>query len=350
MTNTISVLIVTWNSESYIGSCLQSLVSSEGRPLEIIVIDNCSVDGTAEIVRGYSRVELIATETNLGFAPAMNIALRRAQGRFLCMLNPDTEVSPTALDHLADVLEQNALAAAVGPSLLDDKGEVLPTSARSLPSLWECFARQFGLAKAFPTLLPQGHVTRRRFVGHPPVSVPAISGATLMLRRSVFEETGPLDETIPMYFEDLDYCARLCRKGHVCWVPEAVVFHSGAKSADAAPARKLLYAMEDGEAPFLFFKRYRSNISARLFVFITLFGSMFRVCLLFPVFCVARFGGLRIGTKFQGTLSKAAALLWWSISPTRCVQARIREFFGRTDRSQLERSSLLPKESTEGAS
>ena len=88
MSGGISVLIVTWNSEDYIGACLQSLMMNVARPLEIIVVDNCSSDKTTEIVSGFSNAQLIETGANLGFAPAMNIAMQCASNPFVCLLNP----------------------------------------------------------------------------------------------------------------------------------------------------------------------------------------------------------------------------------------------------------------------
>ena len=339
----ISVLIVTWNSGSYIRDCLQSLVTSTGCSLEIIVIDNCSSDGTVDVIGDYPCVELFVTSANWGFAPAMNIALRRAKSRFLCMLNPDTIVSPRALNQLANFLEQNESVSAVGPTLLDDKGKILPTCARSFPSLNESFVRQFGLARMFPNLFDPEKWTRPRSPGRSPLIVPAISGAALMLRRTVFEKVGLLDETIPMYFEDLDYCARLCRRGPVCYLPDAVVNHSGAKSASVAPARKLLYAMEEGEAPFLYFRRYRGYIYACLFVAITFLGSIFRLCLLFPTLPL-KVGRLRVGPKLQRLWSRAEALLWWALSPRTSVEAQIRLFFGQSGRSPFDRAFLLTRQ------
>jgi len=349
MKASISILIVTWNSRSFIDLCLQSLVRSVGRPLEIIVIDNDSSDETPEIVSRYPSVELVVTSTNLGFAPAMNIALRRARGHFLCMLNPDTIVSTGALDHLADFLDQNESASAAGPKLLDDNGQILPTSARPFPSLWGSVARQFGLAKAFAHLSRSGQRAGAGFQTNSPRVVQAVSGAVLMFRKTVFEQVGPLDETIPMYFEDLDYCARLGRNGPVYCVPAAVVHHSGAKSADEAPVRRLLYAMEDGEAPWLYFRHHRNYLSACLFVAVTLLGSIFRLSLFFPLLPL-RLVGLPLPSKCRRLISRAEALLWWSLSPRKSVEAKIKSFFGHGDHSAAGHSLSLFRPTRDGAS
>jgi GT2 family glycosyltransferase len=323
----MSILIVTWNSAAHIENCLRSLENSVGGSIDIIVVDNNSSDSTPEIVRRFTNVELIETGANLGFAPAMNIAIRRASGSLVCILNPDTVVSPSALDTLKTFLERNPSVIAVGPRQVDERGNLVSAGARPFPSIWESFARQFGIAKVLPEALLVGRQVHDALHSEIPISVPALTGAALVLRKASIVEIGLLDETIPMYFEDLDYCARLLKKGSLYYLPEAVVVHLGGKSADVAPVRKLLYAMENGEAPWLYFRRYGSNPTSFLFRALMFAGSLFRLLLLLPTYGGARRMGIPIHPSLHRVRARSAAMLWWSVCPRSRFQESINCFF-----------------------
>ena len=327
MKTRISVLIVTWNSAEHIENCLRSLGNTASWGIEVLVVDNGSSDSTLEIVRRFPNVELIEPGANLGFAPAMNIAIRHASGSIVCMLNPDTVVAPSALNCLERFLKLNPSVIAVGPRHVDENGKIVTGGARPFPSVLESFARQFGIAKFLPEALLVGKQVHAALQSESPTNVPALTGAALVLRKASIDEIGLLDETIPMYFEDLDFCARLRKKGSIYYLPEAVIIHWGGKSADVAPVRKLLYAMENGEAPWLYFRRYRSFASSFLFLTLMFTGSLFRLALLMPACATARCVGLPIQRKLHRIRARSVALLWWSVCPRSRFQERIDRFF-----------------------
>lgn len=336
MSSGISVLIVSWNSEGHIKGCLHALSQSVGRILEVIVVDNHSSDATPRIVRSEPGVELVETGANLGFAPAMNIAMQIARGPLVCLLNPDTVVAPSALDCMGTFLEQNPSVMAVAPRLLDESGELMKASVRPFPSLWETFSRQFGLSKLLPERLVDGYLVDAALKGRVPISVPCLSGAALMLRKSSIADVGLFDEVIPMYFEDIDYCARLRKMGPIYYIPDAVIVHLGAKSADCAVARRLLYAMENGEAPWLYLKRYRGSFTSGLFLGLMFIGSLFRLVLLGLVCGLARWLNLPATDRLIRIRSQSAALLWWSLCPQRKLEEHINHFFAQSPAASLD--------------
>ena len=340
MNKRMSVVIVTWNSSEHIENCLRSLCGTVGGGIEILVVDNRSTDSTTEIVRRFPEVELIETGANLGFAPAMNIGIRRASGPLICLLNPDTTVSPTALDYLEQFLVQNPSVVAAGPRQVDEHGKTVRAGARPLPSLWEAFARQFGIAKLLPEALLVGSQVHVALSSEAPTCVPALSGAALVLRKTLIDEVGLLDETIPMYFEDLDYCARLRKKGPICYLPQAAIVHRGGQSADIAPARWLLYAMEDGEAPWLYFRRYRSKASSFAFLVLIFAGSLFRLALLLPARVVSLFFSRRTRAKLGCIRTRSAALLRWSVCPGSQFEEQMNRFFRRNPTATVHRCDL----------
>src|SRR5215469_422405 len=116
----ISVVIVGWNAKHYLELCLQSLADAPPRrSMEVLVVDNASEDGTAEMVQSrFPSVKLIRSGENLGFSKGNNVAIRKAKGRYIALVNPDVIVFPGCLDALADFLDQNPKVGDVGPKVL----------------------------------------------------------------------------------------------------------------------------------------------------------------------------------------------------------------------------------------
>jgi N-acetylglucosaminyl-diphospho-decaprenol L-rhamnosyltransferase len=235
----LSVVIVTWNSASFIGPCLDALRANTRRNAECLVVDNASSDDTVGIIRRDNPwVTLLEPGRNLGFAAANNLALQRATGRYLLLLNPDTEVQPGALDALAGLLDRRPAAGAVGARLLNSDGTLqfstyrLPTAATLA---WEYFLRDLRRTDD-----PRaGRYVAADYAVERPVE--GLLGACLMVRRQVAEQVGFLDEQFILYCEEVDWCIRLRRAGWELWyTPEALVLHHSGQSAKLAPARSFL--------------------------------------------------------------------------------------------------------------
>lgn len=229
----ISVIIVTYNSRAHIARCLDSL---QGLRAEIVVVDNASSDGTAELIRDrYPAVRLIRAAANLGFAAAANKGARQSAGDALLFLNPDT-VCLDALSPLEEALASSERIAAVAPRLVDEDGRTqVGFTVRRLPS---------ALFLAFEILL-----LNRLFPGNPinrkyrcldldverPSAVEQPAGACLLVRRSWFDACGGFDEAFfPLWFEDVDLCKRLRdRGGTILFLPQVRVQHHGAHSLES---------------------------------------------------------------------------------------------------------------------
>ena len=231
----ISVVIVTYNSRSDIDRCLESLQQHGGSaPLEIVVVDNHSTDGTAAAVRErWPAVPVIGVGANVGFARANNIGVRQTTGELILFLNPDTEVRPGAIDRLVAALTARPDAAVAGPRLVDASGR---------PEL--SFGAMMGpLAELRQKVLVRGHdrgwpvVTAHvcRLTGAPR-DVDWVSGACLLVWRADAEAAGLFDERYFMYVEDVDLCAAIRARGRkVLFVPDAEVVHVRGRSGATAP-------------------------------------------------------------------------------------------------------------------
>lgn len=235
----ISTVVVTWNSAAFIGSCLDALIQSTRRPLECLVVDNASTDGTAEIVRQHYRwVTLLTPGRNLGFTAANNLALGWARGANVLLLNPDCALRPGALDAMVDLFERRPQAGAVGPQLRNSDGS-LQFSTYRMPTpatvAWEYFLRDVIRAND-----PRaGRYARADYACERQVE--GLLGACMLVRRAAAEQVGWLDERFVMYCEEVDWCIRLRRADWQLWyTPTAQAVHHGGQSTRLAVASSFL--------------------------------------------------------------------------------------------------------------
>jgi GT2 family glycosyltransferase len=231
----ISIVIVSYNARPDLERCLASL--DESRPAathEIWVIDNASNDGSAAAARQWPDVHVLELPTNVGFAAANNVGIRRSSGRTVLLLNSDTIVPAGAIDGLLAELDRHPDAAAAGPRLIDGEGRA-ELSFGSMIAPWTEFRQRRlmrGLVRADPAIRQQVETMTRR------EQWPDwVSGACLLVRRSDAEAVGLLDERFFMYTEDVDFCAALRARGRrVLFTPAVQVVHLRGRSAASAPA------------------------------------------------------------------------------------------------------------------
>jgi N-acetylglucosaminyl-diphospho-decaprenol L-rhamnosyltransferase len=235
----LSVVIVNWNVRDLLQRCVESVLSSQRSiTTEIIVVDNASVDGSVEMLRAeFPQTVLIANPENRGFPAANNQGIAAAQGRYVLLLNPDTEVLADALDALVQYMDAHPDVGLVGPQLLHPDGQV-QSSRRRYPTLATLFFESTWLESLAPRAL-----LRRYYVLDQPdnavLDVDWITGAAMLARREVIQQVGGMDERFFMYSEELDWCRRIKAAGwRVVYHPEARVIHYEGKSSEQAmPAR-----------------------------------------------------------------------------------------------------------------
>lgn len=225
MAITLSIVVVTYNTCELTVKCLRSLyhdLESIYETFEVILVDNASADGTAEIVhQRFPAVRLVRNPTNEGFARGNNAGLAVAEGRYLMLLNSDTEVMPGTLTGLIRFMDAHPEAGACGPMLLNVDGSLQP-SGRPLPTLWRVFLDMSKLYRLWKSdlYLEQNRDYRR------PALVGELSGAALLVRRTCYEECGGLDPVFFAYYEDVDWCKRIGDAGWlIYYVPLAKVLH-----------------------------------------------------------------------------------------------------------------------------
>lgn len=217
----LSVVIVNWNTRQLLRDCLEALQADPASSQwEVLVVDNASADGSAAMVQTcFPQVQLLVSPENLGFSRANNLALEKARGEYLLLLNSDTRVERGALGALVDFVEGHPRIGAAGPMLLNADGS-LQLSCGIVPSLRAEIAHKLLLHRLFPFFKLAGwdHGSAR--------SVGWVSGACLLIRRQALEEVGPLDPAIYMCCEDLEWCLRLSKGGwQIFYYPFSRVIH-----------------------------------------------------------------------------------------------------------------------------
>jgi GT2 family glycosyltransferase len=213
---TVTIVIPVLNRLDLTTQCLEALERTVAPGLaEVVVVDNASTDGTTDFLReqeATGRLRALVNEENVGFARACNAAARVARSEFLLLLNNDTIPQPGWLDAMLAAFERHPLAGVVGSRLLYADGRIQHAGMFFLPDGRLEHAHRFADRDA-PEVLEE-----REY--------PCVTGACLLMRRSLWEELGGLDEGYPMYVEDVDLCMKVWASGHrVVYTPDSVVFH-----------------------------------------------------------------------------------------------------------------------------
>ncbi|MBX3278359.1 MAG: glycosyltransferase family 2 protein [Acidobacteria bacterium] len=229
----ISVLIVSFNTRDLLRKCLESLASASGDvPQEIIIVDNASRDGSADMVEAeFPEVQLIRSRVNLGFAAANNLAYRQARGRYIVLLNTDAFLKPGTMRRAIEHMEERPKAGLGGARLFRGDGG-WQASARMFPSPLNDLLILSGLSAKYP---------KSRFFGRPdrtwadPLEAAEVDwapGAFLIIRRETLERVGFFDENFFLYYEEVDLCRRIKAAGYEIWYwPDLEVIHIGGESS-----------------------------------------------------------------------------------------------------------------------
>ncbi len=243
---------------------------------EIIVVDNASSDGTVEMVKEMNRhaelacaprarsasefedrsrnkfgmtreIKLIANDKNRGFAAGNNQGIREAKGKYILLLNPDTEFTENSLKKVFDAMESDASIGVLGCTLLNPDGSLQP-SVRRFPRLRDIIIIFFKLHKLFPSLLNR-YLAKNFDYDHPLApslvkegevkEVDQIMGAFFCIRKSVIDRIGLLDDKYFIWFEEVDFCRRAKAAGFkVVYWPGTSIIHHGGQSFGQAPIVK----------------------------------------------------------------------------------------------------------------
>ncbi|MCO5182770.1 MAG: glycosyltransferase family 2 protein [Anaerolineae bacterium] len=271
----LSIVIVNWNTPEYLDACLRTVADEIALlgsvRVETFVVDNASADHSVAMLKErYGWVTLIENSENVGFACANNQAVRLAQGRYILLLNSDTEIEPGALAILIAFLNQHPEAGAVGARLLNSDGS-LQISAHPAPTL----ARELWYLLHLDRLHPWAIYPMPAWPVDQPQRVEILKGACILLRHTVLDEIGLLDEDFFMYSEEVDLCKRVEQAGwELYWEPRAVIIHHGGRSTQQVPLAMFMHLYR---SKVLYFRKRHGLPAALVYKIILAFAALGRV-------------------------------------------------------------------------
>lgn len=268
----LSIVIVSWNTRDLLAKCLASIYKYPfSGAFEVLVVDNASIDGSAEMVRhDYPKVSLFANTDNVGFAKANNQAIRHCTGNYILLLNPDTELKADALDQLVAFMEQTPRAGAAGSQLLNPDGTVQVSCHPELT-----LGREIWRLLHLDQVVPLAVYRQERWETDRAREVDIIQGASLILRKSALDQVGWLDEDYFIYTEEVDLCYRMKKAGwKLYWVPQSRVIHYGGQSTQQVPRQMFLRLYQ---SRVLYFRKNHGRLTAASYKALLFLVAMIRL-------------------------------------------------------------------------
>lgn len=275
----LSVVIVNYNVSCFLEQALNSVYKAlrnvEG---EVFVVDNNSADNSLKMLAAkFPQVQVIANKENVGFARANNQAIRLSRGEYVLLLNPDTVVEEDTFEKCIRFMDETPDAGGLGVKMLNGKGEFLPESKRGIPLPSVAFYKLFGLSKLFPRSRKFGAYHLSYLSDDEIHSVEVLAGAFMMMRRSVLDQVGLLDEDYFMYGEDIDLSYRILKGGYKnYYFPETRIIHYKGESTKTG---SLNYVHVFYKAMQIFARKHFSQQNARFFNFFINCAIWFRASL-----------------------------------------------------------------------
>lgn len=208
----LSIIIVNYNVTDLLRACLLSIEKYiQNIPYEVIVADNCSSDTSwKQLIGEFPKVKFIELPVNLGFSRGNNQAIAEAKGEYILLLNPDTEFQSFGFEKLIEYAENQPKFGSLGVRMFDNTGRFLPESKRSVPDMINSFKKLF--LPSFKTKVKDYY--RNDLAENDIAEVEIMTGAFLLMKRSVYSEVGGMDERYFMYGEDIDLCYTILQKGY----------------------------------------------------------------------------------------------------------------------------------------
>ncbi len=261
----LSIIIVNYNVEYFLEQCLHSVqIACKNIESEIFVVDNNSVDASVKMVKEkFPVIKLIENKDNKGFSKANNQAIVQAKGEYILLLNPDTVVESDTFEKVINYMDANPTTGGLGVKMIDGKGNFLPESKRGLPTPEVAFYKIFGLSKLFPKSKKFGKYHLSYLNNEQIHEVEVLAGAFMMMRKSVLDKVGLLDEAFFMYGEDIDLSYRIIKAGYKnIYFPDTRIIHYKGESTKKSSVN---YVFVFYNAMIIFAQKHFSQKNARLF-------------------------------------------------------------------------------------
>lgn len=272
----LSIIIVNYNVKYFLEQCLHSVRKAiSGLDAEVFVVDNNSVDGSIEMMHEkFPEVKFIENKDNVGFSKANNQGINLSSGEYVLLLNPDTLVEDDTFTKVVEFMDEHPDAGGLGVKMVDGKGHFLPESKRGLPTPSVAFYKIFGLASVFPKSKIFGKYHLGYLNKEEIHEVEILSGAFMLLRKSVLDKIGLLDEAFFMYGEDIDLSYRIIKAGYKnYYFPNTRIIHYKGESTKKGSVN---YVVVFYNAMIIFARKHFSAKNAKIFSFLINLAVYFR--------------------------------------------------------------------------
>jgi GT2 family glycosyltransferase len=319
----VSICIINWNVRDLLDRCLRSIrEKTSGVSYEVIVLDNDSRDGSAEMIRAkYPDCHLISSGDNLGFIRGNNVAVNRAGGKYVLFLNPDTELVTNAVYGMYSFLEKNSAYGAVGCKLIYPGGDIQYTCASTFPSPLNELNQLLYLNRIFPRVRSFSGRELEYWDHRDSRDVDCLSGACIMIHRHLFDEVGGFDETGFMYAEDLDLCCQILKRGwKIRYLSTETIIHAEGASSSQAAKRSFAAVMQRKQNEY-FLKKNFGQFKAFHYRLAVLLGSCLRVIAITPFYLLSQAGLISNRANYAQKISQYNDLLLWALGRKRVCTA-----------------------------
>ena len=272
----LTVIIVNYNVEYFLAQCLYSVrKAAQLANIETIMVDNDSKDGSVEMTRRlFPEVHVIANKDNKGFSKANNQAIRISKADYVLLLNPDTLVEEDTFKKCIDFMDAHPNAGGLGVTMVDGKGQFLAESKRGLPTPMVAFYKIFGLSNLFPKSKTFGQYHLGHLDKDKTHKIDILAGAFMMMRNSVLEKVGLLDEDFFMYGEDIDLSWRIKLAGYDnYYFPDTRIIHYKGESTKKSSVN---YVLVFYNAMIIFAKKHFTKSHANVFEILIKMAIYFR--------------------------------------------------------------------------
>lgn len=320
MNSLVSVVIVNWNAKANLKECLDSLFKVRYSPLEVIVVDNGSSDGSvAEVKKKFPSVKIVEVKKNLGFAEGNNLGYEKSTGDYILFLNNDCIVTNNFLDKLVSYLKKNPNVGIVQPTIIFYRPNTnLHNKINSVGS--------FFLKSGFLYHQDYG----KKFVGekyNKPFEIFSAYGACFLVKREIIERIGLFDSDYFAYFEETDLCHRTWLAGYsVMTYPTVRVFHKGAQTSAMLPSA------------FIQFHSFKN----KFYSYLKNLGHYYLLAMLIPHLLICEIGSLIY--LFLGKSGYALAIqkaIFWNISRLKKIVNQRKQI--QKNIRRVSDSSFIPK-------
>lgn len=286
----LSIIIVNYMTRDYLQACLASIMRECDIAYEVLVVDNGSTDGSTEMVEtNFPSVRIIRNNVNIGFAKANNIGIEHSAGKYILLLNPDTELTGSTLKIMVYFMEEFPDVSAAGCKIIYPDGR-LQFSCGYIPTIESALWGGQTFQKIFRKILPESNLPGACGIDPETLGtkceVETLLGACVIIRKEVFDKIGMFDENMFLYFEECDLFFRIKKTGgKIIYMPDTAVIHHAGGSSSKSLENSVNHYQKSQE---YFFRKNFALRKIKLFRILVMISSIIKSATLSLIYVFSR--------------------------------------------------------------